>query len=207
VKPAIRGRWAHFLGEDFAQHILADETDYLVSVLKSESFHEEDRRDGIAHYLLKAHVLLRSQMGRRREVVSSALRAYAKLGVAPPEGILHLAAATVVDFDEKAARTEERDTRASLRDFTRVYAVVVLIYGPPRRRARALRLLKESEIDLTWANVYEIAADLLGDLHGSHTKDSVRNSYLHYASGVRKGSHFGVLAPDMLAGYIPDIDA
>ncbi len=205
----IRGRWAHYLGDDFAQAILGDEADLLVRILRmaSTSPYEEDRRAGIAHYLLKAHVLLRAQMGRQREVVSSALRAYSKIGAAAPEGIMNLAAAVIDDFDETAVRTEDRDRRASSRDWTRVYAVVVLMYGPPRRRARALSLLKESGIDLTWSNVYEIAADLLGDLHGSHTKDSVRTSYQRYVGRVKKSSHFDVLAPDGMTGYMPDIDA
>lgn len=172
----LRGRWAEVLGEDFYPE---SDTQRAVEAVRG-MFNE---------YPLEAEEMLRDFIESNsypRLFTAAALlfHAFSHYNQRPPSWLLHSAGALLLDQDEKAAEKERKARSRDEKHQVRWTAVSILMYGPPRRREHALRVLRdEFGVSPTWTeysdgNVFGLVAELLVGHPAEGAASAVRASYL-----------------------------
>jgi hypothetical protein len=177
VSAKMRGRWQEVLGEDFYPE---SDTQRAVEAVRG-MFNE---------YPLEAEGMLRqfieeSSYPRLFTAAALLFYAFARYSGPAPSWLLHSAGVSILEQDEKVAEKERKARARDEKHQVRWMAVCILMYGPPRRRERALRVLQDAYgavptwVDGAQGNVYSLVSELLVGHPAASAPSGVRASYLN----------------------------
>lgn len=187
----LRGRWAEVLGEDFFPE---SDTQRAVEAVR-KMFNE---------YPIEAEDMLHEFIDtcsypRLFTAAAVLFFSHARHAGHAPRWLLGRAGVLILEPDQKVAEKERKLRTRDEKHQVRWMAVSILMYGPPRRRERALHVLAATcAVTPTWTedasgNVYGLVAELLIGHPAAGAANAIRASYKQVAK-VYRGQNMRLLA-------------